>query len=835
LYKQLAALFARYATAHLKAQGKPHAFYAADGQIIGAIDVVTVADGHIRLAGWSCATEVVLHMNGITASAWPDLLRDDVAKAYKLDAHLGFDFSVPLGPLGLAEIARFGIELHGADPAQPTISRPLPLNHIRWIQLRVLFSFILAMLGQLPSAIGWLATRDPKYRARIKQGLHLTTLPTSLKLDPALFREDDSPPPFKPDDSITIIMPVFNAFDLLQDALARVKDHTDLPWRLILVEDASTDSRVLPFLRQWKAANTDQVILLENKENLGFIRSVNRAFEQALLWSDPVILLNSDALVPAGWASRLIAPFKLRKNVATVTPMSNNAEVFSIPLICQPQELISGQGDIIDRTAASLNQAAGLIEAPTGVGFCMAINFTYLAKNPNFDTAYGRGYGEEVDWCQRVKAMSGQHLSAGNLFVEHRGGESFGSKEKQKLIAENNMKVRQRFPHFDNDVQRFVQSDPLRSTRLALGLAWLGAQDAYPVSIYLAHSMGGGADAYLSNRITSKHHALGRSAVILRVGGKQRWQIELVTPHGTIAGHTNCLDYVLQMLAPISCRRIVYSCGVGDHDPASLPDALFKLSNNGRHTIEILLHDYFVISPSYTLLDDAGIYHGVPTVQHTPDPLVPSNDPKLSLQDWQTAWATPLDHAKDVIVFSSSSAEILKTAYPAISDKISINPHQLLQHVPVIQPRPAGGRRVIGVLGDIGLQKGAGLIHDLAVILGQNDIGLAIIGNFDTTYPIQSSIPIHGGYRIENLQHICDRYGITDWLIPSIWPETFSFTTHEALATGLPVHAFNLGAQGKAVSDANNGCPIPFTKGECQIANLRDHFNKTPYSIESAA
>ena len=410
LYQQLAALFARYTSAHLKAEGKPHAFYASDGQIIGAIDLMTVAGGHIRVAGWSSATKVVLHMNGFTASARPDLLRDDVAETYGLDTHLGFDFSVPLGPFSLADVARFGIVLHGADPSQDMIGRPLPIKRIRWIQMRILISFVLLMLIQTPSAIGWFATRDPKYRARIKQGLRLTTVPTSLALDPALFRENDSPSPFKPDDSITIIMPVFNAFDLLQDALRRTKDHTDLPWRLILVEDASTDSRVLPFLREWKTKNPDQVILLENKDNLGFIRSVNRAFEQALLWTDPVVLLNSDALVPTGWASRLIAPIKQRKNVATVTPMSNNAEVFSVPLICQAQELTARQGDIIDQTAASLNQASGSIEAPTGVGFCMAINFAYLANNPSFDTVFGRGYGEEVDWCQRVKAMGGQHL-----------------------------------------------------------------------------------------------------------------------------------------------------------------------------------------------------------------------------------------------------------------------------------------------------------------------------------------------------------------------------------------------------------------------------------------
>ena len=55
---------------------------------------------------------------------------------------------------------------------------------------------------------------------------------------------------------------------------------------------------------------------------------------------------------------------------------------------------------------------------------------------PEFDTTFGRGYGEEVDWCQKVRALGGRHLGLPGLFVEHRGGESFGSEEKLKLVEE---------------------------------------------------------------------------------------------------------------------------------------------------------------------------------------------------------------------------------------------------------------------------------------------------------------------------------------------------------------------------------------------------------------
>jgi glycosyltransferase involved in cell wall biosynthesis len=45
--------------------------------------------------------------------------------------------------------------------------------------------------------------------------------------------------------------------------------------------------------------------------------------------------------------------------------------------------------------------------------------------------------------------------------------------------------------------------------------------------------------------------------------------------------------------------------------------------------------------------------------------------------------------------------------------------------------------------------------------------------------------------------------------MPSVWPETYSFATREALATGLPVFAFDIGAQGEAVR-ARPMAPVPY-------------------------
>ena len=149
-----------------------------------------------------------------------------------------------------------------------------------------------------------------------------------------------------------------------------------------------------------------------------------------------------------------------------------------------------------------------------------------------------------------------------------------------------------------------------------------------------------------------------------------------------------------------------------------------------------------------------------------------------------------------------------------------MTPHSLLRDVPPLTVAQSG-KTVIGVLGNIGYQKGAALLGGLARrAQAHPDLSLVLIGNLDPNYSLPVSAPVHGNYRIEDIGRLVHDYGITCWLIPSIWPETFSYTTHECLATGLPVYAFDIGAQGGAVARAPNGHPIHFAPDADLVQNI---------------
>ena len=838
-------LFRRYVAHHGALRAAGFSLNDIDGQVFGRVDRVDVRGGRLSIEGWCFSTSVGLTCAGHTDTQFPSLVRTDVTESLGND-----DWPTP----GFSLNVRYddGHKVLWATHKGERYMFVLPgftRADVNRMRLKLVIPFLAAAVRTMPSVVRWYTTGDFAARARVKTILGFQEDVASELVNEYIFATPEEIPSVAPDDTeITIVLPVYNAFDLLPDVLERVLEHTDLPYRLIIIEDKSTDENVRPFLREWHATLpqdvAERIEVLENAENLGFIRSVNRAFERAIELGHHVVLLNSDAFVPKGWASRLLALFFEHDKVATVTPMSNDAEIFNVPVICRRSNLGEGVADLIDAAAQRLSPEVTFAEAPTGVGFCMAMNIDFLKVEPQLDTIFGRGYGEEVDWCRRVKARGGRHLGHAGVFVEHRGGSSFGSEEKMKLVLANNQIISKRYMGYDQMVQEFIRHDPLSSPRLALSLAWADAQAVRlgtgPVPVYIAHDMGGGAEHYLERRI-SEDLDDRFAAVVLRTGGAHRWKIEVHSPEGVVAGEIEDMGLLKNMMALLSARQVVYSCAVGDRDPAGLPTVLLDLSEGRAHSLDILIHDFFPVSPSYTLLDNDGVFRGVPAADSTDKAhrIKRPDGTMVSLHDWRVAWGRALAAADHVTVFSDNSAGLMLEAYPDIKPQLRVMPHRLLHDVPQTpRGQGAGGLPVIGVLGNIGIQKGAKVLQELSVYLAKTGRArLVVLGNLDVIFKLASPGVVHGSYRLEDVPGLVGKYGITDWLMPSIWPETFSYAVHEVIATGLPVWSFDLGAQGDAVraaaEDRGQGGVIALDLQAPDFAQMIDTIFKDAKGISS--
>jgi GT2 family glycosyltransferase len=257
-----------------------------------------------------------------------------------------------------------------------------------------------------------------------------------------------------------IIVPVFNAFEKLEACLASISRTTEPDTPVLLIDDASTDMRIQPLLQAWVNEAGLARRLLVHTKNRGFVATANHGMRLA---ETDMVLLNSDTEVTRGWLQNLAVCLGSDESIATATPWSNNGEIVSLPKFCVSNP-VPGNPEVIASLIKSCGQPV-YPEMPTAVGFCMAISLRAIRQIGLFDeVAFGLGYGEENDFCQRAEQAGLRNVLCDDTFVVHHGGASFGplglkpgGESMQRLLAKH--------PDYMKKVSEFIKTDPLAQRR----------------------------------------------------------------------------------------------------------------------------------------------------------------------------------------------------------------------------------------------------------------------------------------------------------------------------------------------------------------------------------
>lgn len=271
---------------------------------------------------------------------------------------------------------------------------------------------------------------------------------------------------------IDVIVPVYANFALTHRCIESVRAaRVSVPYRLIVVADCPPEAD----LRDYCTAlgGEPDVTVLFNRANHGFVASVNRGM--SLDTARDVVLLNSDTEVAGDWLGRIWRCARSAERVATVTPFSNNATICSYPWPGWGGGVPGGLGlgrldGLFERVLAGRQ-----IGIPVGVGCCLFIRRACLDQIGLFDAeTFGRGYGEEVDFCLRAAAAGWQHLLCADVFVHHVGGVSFGN-EKAQLAERAQTIIQARYPDYQRLIDTFVAADPLQPLRARVDVARIEA------------------------------------------------------------------------------------------------------------------------------------------------------------------------------------------------------------------------------------------------------------------------------------------------------------------------------------------------------------------------
>lgn len=279
---------------------------------------------------------------------------------------------------------------------------------------------------------------------------------------------------FKKD--LLVIIPVFvrneKSLLLLTELLQSLKKAYPKKNKLlsfIIVDDASPMQEMHSFYRKNKFFSRRDVKLIKNRHNLGYSASVNIGLKRRAEKSD-ILILNSDTQIFSD-TFEILQDVALRNDrVASVTPFSNYATIASISNWPWGEGEIWGydHSQIADKIK-NLKLKTEMLGVPTGHGFCMYMTDKALIKVGDFNqAAFGHGYGEENDWCQRAIQQGFFNILSPEIYVYHFDTGSFSAKEKLALKSENSKKLSALHPLYNNSVMSYIKIDPLELQRVLI-------------------------------------------------------------------------------------------------------------------------------------------------------------------------------------------------------------------------------------------------------------------------------------------------------------------------------------------------------------------------------
>lgn len=569
-------------------------------------------------------------------------------------------------------------------------------------------------------------------------------------------------------------------------------------FELIVINDASPDAALVEDLQ--RLAGQGLFTLLDNPKNKGFVHSMNRGIS---FHSDrDVVLLNSDTEVFDGWIDRLCQAAFRNPQTGTVTPLSNNATICSYPYFLQdnpfPLELDYAE---LDALTATVN--AGIeVEAPTGVGFCMYIKRATLIEVGTLnESAFGMGYGEENDFCQRAIRKGWRNIIAADIFVHHWGATSFQGETAKRVQAA--LKTLGRLhPNYQRDVSEFIARDPLFEVRYCLDWQRLIRLRQKKNILIVCHNRGGGAERHVQEdirRLTGE----GYGVYLMRPMPGQ--PARAVFSHSAATQLPNIPACALSDTAAM--RAVLKDLGITEIHTHSLvdfvaaaPDYILALVKDLGIRWEVNLHDYKVICPSINLVNSTGVYCGEQSHIACNKCLKEMGSDFLvnDIEHWREMHRRVLLSAEQVLVPDQDVAERLERYFPQATFVVSPHEEINLEQISMCTPELNSDEKLrVVIIGAIGKIKGFDVLLACARNSRKRRLPLEFIlmgYSMNDRLLQEAGVKVTGRYLEENAQKTLRTLEPHMVWLPSVWPETYSYTLSIALLAGLPVVGFDIGA-----------------------------------------
>ena len=652
--------------------------------------------------------------------------------------------------------------------------------------------------------------------------------------------------------SCDIIIPVYNAFDCLKSCIESVLSYTDLQAnRLIILDDKSSDERIIPLINEIISHRKQNIVFIKNKENQGFIKTVNIGMKYS---SNDVVLLNSDTEVTEHWLDKIQRCAYSKEEIATVTPLSNNATIVSVPLYNNVNTIPVGYDlrkfqDLID--SVSYKEYP---EIPTGVGFCFFINRNALDAVGFFDEeSFGKGYAEEEDFCYRCLDYGFRHVLCDDAVVYHKGSQSMLDlfqeidDSRQKILLE-------KYPYYKANTYQWFLNHPLKYINLNINFN-LCLNNGKKNILILIHSW---------DIDINKNNLIGGTSIhVLDIIKKLRceFNFHILAPYNDAYCLYSYWETGEDKLELYSMPSKCYTSSFFNLRYAKILEELIVTFNISiihihhmlGHYFDIIdiiksrklplilsLHDFFSVCPRINKINHINKYCGFPNESECSFCLESyvneyfNIENKVNIIAWKRIWSSMFSLADKIIIPS-------KNVQNEINSECSNLPIYVIEHginIERTKEEPnidADEKFNIAFLGNITTIKGKEKIEELVSYAHaySDNIYFHLFGNMDSSLEEHGRFIYHGSYCREDIGRLFKENRIKLVCIFSIWPETYCYTLTESVASNIPVLAIDYGAVGQRIKENNLGWLLSNDTGIPEMYQVIKNIfkNKDKYKI----
>lgn len=336
-------------------------------------------------------------------------------------------------------------------------------------------------------------------------------------------------------------------------------------------------------------------------------------------------------------------------------------------------------------------------------------------------------------------------------------------------------------------------------------------------TILFDHNGGGGSNLYTHELVEAIHDDGG---AVLRVYCLDAvWFVQWVGDGDVTLYYTSSIEELFEILSASRSASIVLNSIYGYPDIKVAASNIVRLARALNAILDLKIHDFYAVCPSPHLSDFEEKYCGVPQDLGVCIPCLkknlnwyhswyPKENRPIDIAVWRRPFAELFEAATTITFFDQSSVEIVRKAFYLEDSKVKVIPHAI-NYFKCDNRMDITGPLHIGILGTLSHMKGGNEVKALSEHIDEHGLEIPITVVGPSLVDTPPRINVHGNYTPNDLPIIISKQGINVILMPSIVPETFSYTISEAMKMGLPIVAFDLGAQGNRVKQYALGKVVP--------------------------